>query len=97
MNPLTVIAKVKARPGTEEQVFEALRKLISTTLAEEGCIDYDMHRSIEDPGLFMFYENWTSRSLWEQHMNAPHIKGFSEETEGMVEIWELFVGEKVEA
>jgi hypothetical protein len=25
--------------------------------------------AVEEPGLFMFYENWESRPLWEQHMN----------------------------
>jgi quinol monooxygenase YgiN len=97
MTPLTVIARLKAKPGAEDQLYEACRRLIATTLAEEGCINYDMHRSVEDPGVIMFYENWTTRPLWEQHMQAPHLKVFSEETEGIVENWELFVGEKVEA
>jgi quinol monooxygenase YgiN len=95
MEQLTVIAKLKAKAGAEEQLFEACRKLIAPTLAEEGCINYDMHRSVEDPGLFMFYENWTTRPLWEQHMQSPHLTEFSATTEGMVEVWELFVGEKV--
>lgn len=97
MPPLTVIAKLKARPGTEEQLYEACRKLVTPTQAEEGCINYDMHRSIEDPGTFMFYENWTTRPLWEQHMKSPHLNEFSAATEGMVDVWELFLGEKVGA
>ena len=63
--PLTIIAKLKAKPGAEEQLYEECRKLIAPTLAEEGCINYDMHRSIEDPGTIMFYENWTTKPLWE--------------------------------
>jgi quinol monooxygenase YgiN len=95
MAPLTVIAKLKAKPGAEEQLFEACRKLIAPTLVEEGCINYDMHRSVEDPSVFMFYENWTTRPLWDQHMNAPHLSEFSAATKDLVEVWELFVGEKV--
>jgi len=97
MAPLTIIAKLKAKAGAEDQLYNECRKLIAPTLAEEGCINYDMHRSIEDPGTIMFYENWTTKPLWEQHMQAPHLTEFSTVTEGIVEVWELFQGEKVEA
>ncbi len=45
----------------------------------------------------MFYENWTTKPLWEQHMKAPHLTEFTRTTEGIVEVWELFQGEKVDA
>ena len=97
MAPLTIIAELKAKPGAEEQLYEQCRKLIAPTLAEEGCINYDMHRSVEDPGTIMFYENWTTKPLREQHMESPHLNEFSAATEDMVEVWELFQGEKVDA
>jgi quinol monooxygenase YgiN len=95
MSQLTVIAKLKAKSGAEEKLYEECRKLIAPTLAEEGCINYDMYRSTEDSGTFMFYENWASRPHWERHMESPHLKTFPNNTEGMVEVWELFLGEKV--
>lgn len=95
MAPLTVIAKLKARAGSEEALYEACLRLIAPTVAEEGCLNYDMHRSVEDPSVIMFYENWTTRPLWEQHMQAPHLTEFSAATEGMTEVWELFLGERV--
>ena len=51
---LTIIAKLKAKSGTEDHLFEECRKLVGPTRAEEGCINYDMHRSVEDPGLIIF-------------------------------------------
>jgi quinol monooxygenase YgiN len=72
---LTIIAKLKAKDGAEDQLFEECRKLVGPTRAEEGCINYDMHRSVEDPGLIMFHENWTSRPLWERHMESPAPAG----------------------
>jgi quinol monooxygenase YgiN len=44
----------------------------------------------------MFYENWANRPLWERHMESPHLQGFSADTDDMVEVWELFQGEKAE-
>jgi quinol monooxygenase YgiN len=97
VDQLTIIAKLKARSGAEDQLFEECRKLVGPTLAEEGFINYDMHRSVEDPGLIMLYENWTNRPLWERHMESPHLQEFSANTDDIVEVWELFRGEKVGA
>ncbi len=98
MSPLTVIAKLKAKDGSEEQLHEELRNLVAPTRAEAGCIIYDLHRSVEDPGTFMSYENWESRPLWEQHMESmesPHLQEFSSKQDELAETWELFLGEKV--
>jgi quinol monooxygenase YgiN len=93
--PLTVVATLKARKGCEEALYQELRKLIAPTLAEEGCINYDMHRSVDDPSVFVFYENWTTRPLWERHMNSPHLQAFSARQGELADSWELFTGERV--
>ena len=59
------------------------------------CTPWIPRRSVEDLGTFMFYENWESRPLWEQHMESPHLQEFSSKQEELTETWELFVGEKV--
>ncbi|GAC1364838.1 MAG: putative quinol monooxygenase [Herpetosiphon sp.] len=97
MAPLTIIAKLKAIPGAEDELYAACRKLIAPTRAEEGCMNYDMHRSIEDHNTIMFYENWTTKPLWEQHMKSAHIAEFSEATRNIQAVWELFQGEKVDS
>ena len=32
----------------------------------------------------MFYETWTSRALWQAHMEAPHLAAYMEATDGLV-------------
>ncbi|MBW4579525.1 MAG: antibiotic biosynthesis monooxygenase [Tildeniella nuda ZEHNDER 1965/U140] len=88
---LTIVAKIEAKPGSEDQVYQELRNLIAPTQAESGCLNYDLHRSIENPALFVFYENWTNRELWEAHMQSVHIKGFEQKTEGAIANWELLL------
>ena len=92
--PLTVIASLKALPGQEAALFAALSALIAPTRAESGCILYEMHRSHENPGWFMFNELWESRALWDAHMAAPHLVAFSAKQDALVQSWELFSGEK---
>lgn len=93
--PLTIIAKLKAKPGHEQEVFDACHALLVPTRAEAGCINYDMHRSTEDAGVIIFYENWTTRPLWDAHMASPHLTAFSAATADTVELWDIFQGEQV--
>ncbi len=84
MTRLTIVANIKARPDKIELVKSELLKLISTTRAEEGCINYDLHQDNSDPAHFTFYENWESRDLWQVHMNASHLADYMKATEGAV-------------
>lgn len=95
MSALTVIARLKARSGSEEELARALQSLLAPTRAEAGCITYDLHRSHEDPGLFVFTESWASREAWEAHMKTPHLAEFSARQPLLAESWDLFTGEKI--
>ena len=70
---LTVVAKVRAKPGFEEAVLAELTALVAPTRAEEGCINYDLHRSQTEPAVFLFYENWTTREALDKHSKSPHL------------------------
>lgn len=73
---VTVIAAIKAKPGMEETVKQALMALVAPTRQEPGCIDYDLHQASDDAGLFMFYENWISKKDLDEHLNMPYLKEF---------------------
>ena len=89
MANLTIVANIHAKPDKIELVKAELQKLIAVTRAEEGCIQYDLHQDNENPAHFLFFENWTSRELWQQHMNTPHIAAYRSATEGAVEAFTL--------
>ena len=84
MAHLTIVANIHAKPDKIELVRAELEKLIDTTRAEEGCIQYDLHQDNENPAHFLFYETWESRDLWQTHMNAAHLSDYMAATEGAV-------------
>ncbi|MGR3636383.1 MAG: putative quinol monooxygenase [Shimia sp.] len=86
---LTILAQITAAAGKEALVETELKKLIDVTRAEKGCINYDLHQDNENPGLFVFYENWESRELWQTHMNAPHLAAYMAATDGAVDSFVL--------
>ncbi len=84
MTQLTVIANIHAKPDQIEQVKAALLALVPITRAEEGCLGYTLHQNNDNPAHFTFHENWASRELWQQHMQAPHLEKYVAATEGAV-------------
>ncbi len=86
---LTIVARIEASPERAGQVRSELLKLIGPTLAEPGCLQYDLHQDNDDPAVFLFYENWESRELWQAHMNSPHIAAYARATAGAVASFSL--------
>ena len=84
MPKLTIVAHILAKPDQIDLVKAELQKIIAPTLAEEGCLQYDLHQDNEEPEHFMFYENWASRDLWLAHMGQQHLKDYAAATEGAV-------------
>lgn len=82
---LTIVAQILAKEEHREFVKSELLKLIDVTKAEEGCIDYDLHQDNENANLFLFYENWESRELWQKHMESQHVTMCTKATEDAVE------------
>ncbi|MBT8363058.1 MAG: antibiotic biosynthesis monooxygenase [Deltaproteobacteria bacterium] len=81
---LTIVARIEANSDKIEWVKAELLKLIEPTLKEAGCIQYDLHQDNENPAVFLFYENWESRELWQEHMNNAHLAEYMKATEGAV-------------
>jgi quinol monooxygenase YgiN len=76
-NLLTVVAEMVAKPGKEAELERQMLALIEPTRKEEGCVQYDLHRNTEEPGRFVFYENWKSRELLDRHLQSPHLQAFA--------------------
>jgi quinol monooxygenase YgiN len=71
---LMVVASFKARSGKEKTALEELSALLDPTRKEDGCVRYDLHRSLDDPGVFVFYEIWKSRQDLDQHLAMPYLQ-----------------------
>ena len=71
---LTVIATFQARPGKESELRAALIGLLAPTRKEAGCLNYDVHQSVDDPAKFLFHENWTSQAHLDAHLQSAHVK-----------------------
>jgi quinol monooxygenase YgiN len=74
MPELTVVARVKAKPGREADLEREFRAVVGPTHSESGCLRYTLHRSLEDPTLFITIERWSSKEAIDKHFGTPHIQ-----------------------
>ncbi len=94
MTTLVVIGSAKAKPGRADEVRTVLTSLLVPTLAEEGCLRYEMNES-EDGESWIFTELWESRELWDRHMASPQLDSYRAVVHDMAEYWTLFLGRMI--
>jgi quinol monooxygenase YgiN len=73
---VTVVAVLVAKHGLEAKVREELELLLAPTRKEEGCLNYDLHHSVDDSTRFMFHENWRSKQDLDAHLASAHLVRF---------------------
>jgi quinol monooxygenase YgiN len=70
---VTLIVHLRARDGQELLLEAELRALVAPTRKEEGCLLYELHRSADAPGAFLFHEVWATREAHTAHTRTPHF------------------------
>lgn len=70
---VTLAVILRPRDGQEMMLEAELRALIAPTRKEEGCLRYDLHRSIEGPGAFLLHEIWETRERHTAHTKTDHF------------------------
>lgn len=88
-----VVAHFRAKPGKEDDLERLLLSLVEPTRQERGCLLYDLHRDLQDPSQFLFYEIWANREVWDAHMASPHLDAFKPVVDdflaGPLQIWQM--------
>ena len=71
-----VAATYTVRAGEEETVREALEAMTPLTRAEDACVTYVAHRSVEDPAVFFLYEQYTDEDGFKAHFASAHFERY---------------------
>jgi len=70
---VTLVVLLRAREGQETILEAELRAHVSPSRKEEGCLRYDLHRSVDTPGALLLHEVWASREAHTEHTYTPHF------------------------
>ncbi len=90
MKSLIIVAKAIAKDESINIVKNELQKLIHPTLLEEGCIAYKLSQDNDNPAIFIFYEEWASRELWQKHMQNDNLANVAKAIDGHVQDMQIF-------
>jgi quinol monooxygenase YgiN len=70
---VTLIVILRAREGQETLLEAELRALAGPSRKEDGCLRYDLHRSVDAPGALLLHEVWASREAHTEHTHTSHF------------------------
>src|SRR5882672_12401185 len=70
---VTLIVILRAREGQETLLEAELRALVSPTRKEDGCLRYDLYRSVDTPGSLLLHEVWATREAHTEHTHSHHF------------------------
>ena len=73
---LSLVAIIRAKRGLGDELGRLLGTLVAPARAEPGDINYDLHRSNDDPDVWVLYENWKAPSDLAAHFELPYMKAF---------------------
>src|SRR4051812_33684591 len=68
-----VVARWRAKAGSEERGPAVLDELTRATRAEPGCLGYQPHRATEDPQDFLIYEQYADEEAFQAHTESEHF------------------------
>ena len=80
-----VFARLHARPGTQDDVRQAMFEVQGPTRQEPGCLSYGAFRSVRDPDEFYIHTHWKDMAAFERHVALPHTVRFVESVEPMLD------------
>jgi len=81
---VTLIVILRAREGQETLLEAELRALVGPSRREDGCLTYNLHRSIEPPGALLLHEVWASREAHTEHIHTPHFLRWNARTDALL-------------
>ena len=77
MSELIVVVGLKAKAGKEDELRRDLSVLVEPSRNEDGNLRYDLFEDQDEPGRFVFVEEWSSVELRNKHHEqGPHIQHF---------------------
>lgn len=74
MSTLTLNVRFIAKPGREADLRDTLEALVAPTVAEAGCLRYELYLHPTDPSRMVLLEEWVDAAALAEHFETPHLK-----------------------
>ena len=80
------VVTIQVAPGRAGDFLSAFKALQEIAQREEGCEQYELFQSLDDPDKVVLLERWASQTLLERHMEAERTRN-SSAIDALVALW----------
>ena len=96
MAQIVIIAKATIKKEFTNEIYILLESLHKSTHENDsGCVQYDLHKDLENENSFTFIETWESPELLDAHMKKEHFISFVQGVEDKLDNLEISKLEKI--
>jgi autoinducer 2-degrading protein len=71
---IALFARVTIKTDSIDRFLRYLEADVVGSLAEEGCLRFDVLRDPDQPGVFYLYEAYVDDAAYERHKQAPYFQ-----------------------
>jgi quinol monooxygenase YgiN len=80
------LVTIQVAPGKTADFAAAFRTLQTATVREEGCEQYELFQSFDDPDKVVLLERWANQEHLDRHMEAERTADASR-VDAIVALW----------
>jgi quinol monooxygenase YgiN len=80
------VVTIQVAPGRADDFAGAFKLLQGIAQQEEGCEQYELFQSLDDPDKVVLLERWASQTLLDRHMEAERTRNASA-IDALVALW----------
>lgn len=73
---IILVATIKAGKGKRDQLKADLLEVVSQTQQEPGCLQFEIHEDVNNPGVFCLWEHFASQADFDKHLAMSYTKDY---------------------
>ena len=70
---ISIVAKFTVNAGEESNFLKLVNDLGIASRAEEGCVEYVLHKDVQKPLTYCILEKWKDQAAIDSHNNSVHF------------------------
>jgi quinol monooxygenase YgiN len=80
------VVTIQVAPGRAGDFATAFKALQGIAQQEQGCEQYELFRSVDDPDKVVLLERWTNQALLDKHMEAERARNAAQ-IDALIALW----------
>jgi quinol monooxygenase YgiN len=65
--------RVRINPNKQTEFRQAVTQILNDDYSEEGCLKFDITRSLDDSTLYLYTEEWADTETLQKHLNTDQF------------------------